>query len=470
MDLSAYLLNGVVEATAPPNETEADARTRGDAIVEMVCAFDPRDAMETMIACHCVMLQFLLNAAMRDASNVNLEPAVMIKARAAAMSISRTLHQWVTKFEKIKKRNEAGAAETREAAASVAAAAPAAVKSPAQKSPNSLVTPPRQPVPSPADRPAIHVPVPNGRAAAEAAPPGTLPAAATTSFPSRAPWGVSGGRVGGRVGAGGFPMWAHRTPLRRHCEPERRASTTGPIRPRRGYGVKDLAMIRPVLLATRKPGGNMHHTLAGALTLVIANPRVDGHVPRSPGPICLVERLWERQMAVQRSKAASTHGNINIWALVADWYQAAQVWYVAHAFLNNGGIVRLRPAISAVASNSSASHPDQQYWRVLTQNVPQRVNAIVNSLGPIMGTIARIDIDCKLMPCNSQFTGCLYQVPAFMANLYNLNGIPIRFFSHADEGMGGGLSTKRVISTTTGVANGVLTTAYNNHDGWGWVP
>lgn len=57
-----------------------------------------------------------------------------------------------------------------------------------------------------------------------------------------------------------------------------------------------------------------------------------------------------------------------------------------------------------------------------------------------------------------------------MANLYNLNGIPIRFFPHADEGMGGGLSTKRVISTTTGVANGVLTAAYNNHDGWGWVP
>lgn len=67
-------------------------------------------------------------------------------------------------------------------------------------------------------------------------------------------------------------MWAHRTPLRCHCEPERRASMPGPIRPQRGYGVKDLAMIRPVLLATRKPGGNMRHTLAGALTLVIANP------------------------------------------------------------------------------------------------------------------------------------------------------------------------------------------------------
>src|SRR5258708_29310483 len=115
MDLSAYLLNGVGEATAPPNETEAAARTRGDAIVEMVCAFDPRDAMETMIACHCVMLQFLLNAAMRDASNIPLEPAILIKARAGAMSISRTLHQWVTKFERVRKRNESHAAEARDA-------------------------------------------------------------------------------------------------------------------------------------------------------------------------------------------------------------------------------------------------------------------------------------------------------------------------------------------------------------------
>jgi hypothetical protein len=175
-------------------------------------------------------------------------------------------------------------------------------------------------------------------------------------------------------------------------------------------------------------------------------------------------------MAVTRSKAASTNGNINIWALVANWYNDPQIWYVAHAFLNNGTIVRLRPAISAAASNSAASHPDQAYWRILTQNVPLRVQAIVNSVGPIMGNIARIDIDCKLMPCDSQYTGCLYQVPAFMVNLYNLNGIPIRFFSHADENMGGGGSSRRVISTTTGVANAVLTTAYNNHDGWGWVP
>jgi len=162
-------------------------------------------------------------------------------------------------------------------------------------------------------------------------------------------------------------------------------------------------------------------------------------------------------MAVQRSKAASTFGNVNIHTLVQNWYQDAQVWYVAHAFLNNGSIVCLRPAISAAASNSPASHPDQSYWRTLVLNqAPRAVQAITNSVGAIQGNIARIDIDCKLMPCNSQYTGCLYQVPAFMVNFYGLNGIAVRMFSHADENMGGNgtghLSSKRVVSCTTGAA------------------
>lgn len=61
-----------------------------------------------------------------------------------------------------------------------------------------------------------------------------------------------------------------------------------------------------------------------------------------------------------------------------------------------------------------------------------------------------------------------------MVNFYNLNGIPFRMFSHADENMGGGgtgnQSSKRVVSATTGAANAALAAAYNNHDGWGWVP
>jgi hypothetical protein len=183
MDLNAYLLDGVVEATAPPNETAVAARTRADAIVEMIRAFDPRDAMETMIACHCVMLQFLLNAAMRAACDVRVAPAVLTKNRAAATSISRTLHQWVTKFEKVRKRNEASAAAVREGARSpaalVSAAPPAAVESSVPTSPVAPTTPPREP----ADKLVIHPPLPGaGAAGTVTAPPDVVIAAAVDAL------------------------------------------------------------------------------------------------------------------------------------------------------------------------------------------------------------------------------------------------------------------------------------------------
>jgi hypothetical protein len=176
MDLNAYLLEGVVDATTSPNEIEAAARSRRDAIVAMLRAFDPADAMEAMIACHCVTLQFLLNAAMRDAANINLEPATLARARAGAMSISRTLHQWVTKFETVKTRNEARATEAREAAK---AQASAVAKSPEQATVDAPVMPP--------DRLVIHAPLPNGRAADSATLADNVVAAISRDSPLRAP-------------------------------------------------------------------------------------------------------------------------------------------------------------------------------------------------------------------------------------------------------------------------------------------
>jgi hypothetical protein len=162
MDLSAYLLACVIAATTPPGETFADAQSRAGAIAAMLRAYDPGDGMEAMMACQCVMMQFLLNAAMRDANNPHLEPAAQAKARAGAISASRTLHQWVTKFENSRKRNELRAAE----AAKAQAAAPAAPPSPpAEDEPVS------QPDPSPADRSPAHRPAPNGQLAAGALDP-----------------------------------------------------------------------------------------------------------------------------------------------------------------------------------------------------------------------------------------------------------------------------------------------------------
>ena len=111
MDLGTFLLNRVIDATTPPDETEPALRYRKDAIFEMIRGYEPTDSMEGMLACHCVTLQFLSNKTMRDANDTTLEPARLDRVRAQANSISRTLLQWTTKYENLKKRNEARAAE-----------------------------------------------------------------------------------------------------------------------------------------------------------------------------------------------------------------------------------------------------------------------------------------------------------------------------------------------------------------------
>ncbi len=180
-------------------------------------------------------------------------------------------------------------------------------------------------------------------------------------------------------------------------------------------------------------------------------------------------------MSVQRSKAASKHGTVDIHTLVRDWYADVAVPYVAHAFLNDGTIVRCGPVVSAAASNQVSAHPDQKYWRTIVTNQGQMANAAVTAAlqGVTIANITRIDIDCKLMPCNNGNNSCLFQVSAAMRGLHGLANIPLRIFSHADENMAGAgsgdTSTKRVIICNTNSTNLQLTAAYNAHDGWGWV-
>jgi len=134
MDLNAYLLDDLVESTTPRGESAAKAQSRREAIAEMFKALDPRDGLQAMIACQCITLRFLLNAAMRDTGNVNQEPDAA-RSRTGVVAISKTLHQWVSKLEKIQQRNETRAAEQRKAAAAEVAAVPA--KEPKQFAPAS---------------------------------------------------------------------------------------------------------------------------------------------------------------------------------------------------------------------------------------------------------------------------------------------------------------------------------------------
>lgn len=137
-EFNAHMLAGVMDATAPPGEAADAGRLRRAAIVEMFRTFQAADPMESMIACHCITLHFLLNAAMRDAANVNLEPAMLTKVRASAVSISKTWHLWMAKYESLHARNEARAAEAMQKAAPQAA--PAEPKpAPAQPAPAQSV-------------------------------------------------------------------------------------------------------------------------------------------------------------------------------------------------------------------------------------------------------------------------------------------------------------------------------------------
>jgi hypothetical protein len=174
-------------------------------------------------------------------------------------------------------------------------------------------------------------------------------------------------------------------------------------------------------------------------------------------------------MAINRSKAASG----NIWNVVHDWYCDREVPYVAHAYLANGNIIQLRAPLSCAASTRSNNHPDQLYWRSFDGGLHQiAVRGIGQSIAAAGGVanIRSIDIDCKLTTCCDSDQSCLYAVPSYMRNYYQLNNIALRIFSHADENMGGAGTSKRVIQCVTSDNATALLAAYNYHDGWSWVP
>jgi hypothetical protein len=166
----AYLLRRVLESTTPAEESETDATARCGTILETFDMFAPANALQAMIACHCITLDFVLSAAMRDACDIRLEPRLMLRARSGGQSISRGLHQWVSKFEKLKAKDEKRAAEAPPPDTTARAATPAPVpaappvrtkprqpeQSPPKPASRSIQTPPLT-IPSPASVPSFPV-------------------------------------------------------------------------------------------------------------------------------------------------------------------------------------------------------------------------------------------------------------------------------------------------------------------------
>lgn len=218
---AAHLLDGVMDVTAPPNEAPEAAAMRQASIVEMFRAFQPSDAVEAMVACHCIALTFVSRGALRDACDTGLDPKGLARARAQATAISRTLQIWMTKFETMKARNEkrAAAAGTEGPSARTAAPPPAAAPpdarppagqpSPPPSSPPPSSRPPSSRPPSPEPRP----PVPPSPAPAPSVPPDeprpffVRPAAAVPAHPDLAMLAAKDALTAGRKpnGHGGGP-------------------------------------------------------------------------------------------------------------------------------------------------------------------------------------------------------------------------------------------------------------------------
>jgi hypothetical protein len=110
-EFNAHVLRGVMGATGQPGETAQDAQTRCAAIVEMFRTFEAANPIEAMIACHCISLRFMFEAAMRDANAADPEPAMLIRLRASATAVGKNLDLWMRNFASLHARNEARAVE-----------------------------------------------------------------------------------------------------------------------------------------------------------------------------------------------------------------------------------------------------------------------------------------------------------------------------------------------------------------------
>lgn len=87
--LITELLRGLAEAVADrPGETEAQRMLRHQIVVFSTMAFMPRDALETMLAGQCVMLDHLLRDGMRDLPRCQPEP-IKLRVRSQLTAIGR---------------------------------------------------------------------------------------------------------------------------------------------------------------------------------------------------------------------------------------------------------------------------------------------------------------------------------------------------------------------------------------------
>ncbi|HEX3996751.1 MAG TPA: hypothetical protein VHX39_36740, partial [Acetobacteraceae bacterium] len=144
-EFNAHMLRGVMDATGQPGETAQYAQMRCATIVEIFRTFEAANPMESMIACHCISLHFLLESALRDANAPNLRLELSMRLRASVMAIRKSLHLCMADFASLHARNKARATEVLQRANQ-----PDTVATPAKPQPAAVQQPvarPEQPRP-----------------------------------------------------------------------------------------------------------------------------------------------------------------------------------------------------------------------------------------------------------------------------------------------------------------------------------
>ncbi|HEY4293755.1 hypothetical protein [Luteibacter sp.] len=156
----------------------------------------------------------------------------------------------------------------------------------------------------------------------------------------------------------------------------------------------------------------------------------------------------------------------DLYGITSDFWQKGSVRYVAHAITNTGRAILLRKEQNPADGNIklAKNHPDRKYWELgITR--PGELGLGNNE------RLARIEIDCSLMPCDGDDDGCVFTVPPGIEAWGYQKGLELRVFAHRNEGEGDNTdgSARRYFRCKLGDGKAALQDARRNGaDGWNW--
>ena len=209
------LARDIIDAVAMrPGESASDQQLRAQEVMEMLAAFETRDAVEAMFAGQAVVFQNLVLDATRDAGRAETGEAAR-RHRQSAVAMSRLHLAWFKELQRHRAERYPAAASVDEVPESVTVAPPAAAaKTPGPSAPGTAApgtVEARTVVPGTVEPAAVALgtavakTVTSVTAAPETTPPGTVvpPEAPLAPAPDSRPSAPAPGPVAPRSGEGG---------------------------------------------------------------------------------------------------------------------------------------------------------------------------------------------------------------------------------------------------------------------------